>query len=65
MHEVLESDSEPRVFDEAVVSMPVSLKSNEISTNIKQNNEALKIRKNFVETWLWNQTITGYELTHS
>lgn len=65
MHEVLESDSDARVFadvaDYSAPAMPVSMTAtNELSSVNKQTNEVQKIRKNFVETWLWNATIAGY-----
>ena len=59
MHEVLESDSDARVFAN-VAAMPVSMSASNDLSPINKHNEVQKIRKNFVETWLWNTTIAGY-----
>lgn len=61
MHEV---ESEPRIYDDLAMSMPISTSSEmSLSSNNKQTNDDLqKIRKYFPETWLWNSTITGYAM---
>ncbi|CAG2164131.1 unnamed protein product, partial [Oppiella nova] len=59
IHRHIHMNSEPRVLDEADGSMAASFGSNELPTNSKQTNDVNKVRKNFVETWLWNSTITG------